>query len=243
MRFIVNSAYAIVRGMKNEAVPQRNILYPAATAVLLSLLAICLLTSGAGSAAAAKKKVIGNDGRVYACYKVAGKPQGAVRLVPRSGKCRRGERKVSWSVQGPAGTQGSAGQVGSAVAGGAAGNGTTGVVALETKVLELSTELAVLKGILDGVDNEALTKALATVGGITNADLTGALGKLSGISGTDLQEAVGSVPAVQLLCGQADTLTDTFNALRTGIGNIEVLGIKLPIGGLPGALTEFTCQP
>jgi len=52
---------------------------------------------------------------------------------------------------------------------------------------------------------------------------------------------LGGRPAC--LCGQADTLTDTLNALRAGIGNIEVLGIKLPIGGLPGALTEFTCQP
>jgi hypothetical protein len=48
---------------------------------------------------------------------------------------------------------------------------------------------------------------------------------------------------MQLLCGQADTLTETLNALRLGIGNIEVLGIKLGVGTLPAALTEFTCQP
>ena len=75
-------------------------------------------------------------------------------------------------------------------------DGSSGVIALKTKVLKLSTELDVLKGILDGGDNEALSKALATV-----------------------------------------------NALRAGIGNIEVLGVKRPIGGLPGVLTEFTCEP
>lgn len=235
MRFMTNKDSCILFDMKNEAVPQRNILYPAVTAVLLSLMAFCLLVTGASSALAAKKKLVGKDGRVYACYRVAGKPKGDVRLVAKKAKCRRGERKVSWGVAGPQGPQGQSGSSGSGGATGASGadgsngsSGVSGVVALETQVLKLSAEVDVLKGILEGVDNETLTKGLATVKGITNADL---------------QETIAAVPAVQLLCGQTDTLTDTFNALRLGIGNIEILGVKLPIGGLPGALTEFTCEP
>lgn len=215
-----------------------------ALTVLVALLAICLCAVGAESANAAKKLVVGKDGRIYACYRATGKPKGNLRLTTKQGKCRRGERKVNWGVTGPSGSQGSTGQTGTSGSGGSSGtDGSAAVIALESKLLNLKAEVDLLKGVLSGVDNDALSKALATVKGITNTDLTGVLGKLSGISGTDLQEAVGSVPAVQLLCGQADTLTDTFNALRTGIGTIEVLGVKLPIGGLPGALTAFTCEP
>lgn len=234
--------------MENKAVPHQS-KYVLASA-LFALVAICSLSLWAGSAAAAKR-VVGKDGRIYACYKTAGKSSGAVRLVPKAKKCRRGERKLNWSVSGPAGSQGAQGQGGATGADGSAGSnggagsngtsGASGVVKLESQLLALSTEVDALKGILAGVDNDALTEALATVNGITNSDLTGVLGKLSGITGTDLQEAVGAVPAVQALCGQSDTLTDALNALRLGIGNIEVLGVKLPIGGLPGALTEFTC--
>jgi hypothetical protein len=216
--------------MKNEAVPQENRPQWPVLAVLLSLGAFCFCALGVETAGAAKK-LVGKDGRVYACYRVAGKSKGAVRLVAKHGKCRRGERKVNWSVAGPSGSQGASGQTGAGAGGTSGGDGSSGasgVLALETKVLKLSTEVDALKGVLAGVDNEALTKALAAVKGVTN---------------TDLQEAVAAVPAVQLLCGQADTLTDTFNALRAGIGEIEVLGVKLPIGGLPGALTDFTCEP
>jgi hypothetical protein len=202
-------------------------MYLPVLAVLLSLAAVCFCTLGVETAAAARK-LVGKDGRVYACYRVAGKSKGDIRLVAKKGKCRRGERKLNWSVAGPTGSQGTSGTTAASGTSGADGSGASSVLALESKVLKLSTELDALKGILEGVDNEALTKALATVKGINNADL---------------QEAVAAVPAVQLLCGQADTLTDTFNALRAGIGNIEVLGVKLPIGGLPGTLTEFTCQP
>ncbi|HWJ42674.1 MAG TPA: collagen-like protein, partial [Solirubrobacterales bacterium] len=167
---------------------------------MAAVLAIaCLLAAGATQASAAKR-VVGKDGRIYACYKTAGKTSGAVRVVPKARKCRRGERKLNWSVAGPAGSQGAQGQsgsAGSAGSNGAAGsNGSSGasdVVKLESQLLSLSAEVDLLKGILDGVDNQALTKALATVDGITNTDLTGVLGKLNGITGTDLQEAVGAV--------------------------------------------------
>lgn len=239
----------ILRGMKNDAVPHRNYPYSAvlAGAMAAVLTIACLLALGATPASAAKR-VVGKDGRVYACYKTAGKQSGAVRIVPKSKKCRRGERKLNWSVAGPTGAQGQPAQSGGSGGSGANGSngsdgsaGASGIVKLESQLLSLSAEVDLLKGILSGVDNNALTKALDTVKGITNADLNGVLGKLEGVTGGELQEAVAAVPAVELLCGQADTLTDTLNALRLGIGNIEILGVKLPIGGLPGPLTEFTC--
>lgn len=47
----------------------------------------------------AKPRIV-KDGKIHACYKVKGKPRGALRVVKgRKGRCRRGERKVSWRVR------------------------------------------------------------------------------------------------------------------------------------------------
>lgn len=74
---------------------------------LLVAAALCAATI-VGEAGAAK--LVGKDGRVYACYKAKGKHKGAVRLVAKKGKCHKGEKKVSWSVAGPAGEKGSNGK-------------------------------------------------------------------------------------------------------------------------------------
>jgi hypothetical protein len=40
----------------------------------------------------------GKNGTIQACYRVKGKPKGALRVVPAQQRCKRGERKVVWSA-------------------------------------------------------------------------------------------------------------------------------------------------
>lgn len=198
---------------------------------LLAAAAICaaLLVGQAGGA------LVGKDGRVYACYKAKGKNKGAVRLVPKKGKCRKGERKVSWSATGPSGQSGENGQNGENGAGGEGGaggeKGTTGTQGLEKQVQSLTTKLTSLESVLKG---------------ITNTELLGALGKLQGVSGAGLQEAVAKVPVVNQLCGQASLLTTQSNALGTALGGFELGGtipplLKLITPMVPKPLETFTC--
>ena len=63
--------------------------------VLAAVLCLSLLVSSAGAA-----RLVGKDGRVYACYKTKGKAKGQVRLVAKRGKCHHGEKKVSWLGRG-----------------------------------------------------------------------------------------------------------------------------------------------
>lgn len=59
--------------------------------------AAILLACFAGSAAA--QGPVGKDGQIHACYRVKGKPRGELRVVPSAqARCRRGERKTTWSV-------------------------------------------------------------------------------------------------------------------------------------------------
>ena len=74
--------------------------------------AIALLMLAAASAAGATT--------IYAC---ANKKSGAMRIVSAKAKCRRGERKLSWSSAGPAGPAGAPGAPGAAGAPGANGVG------------------------------------------------------------------------------------------------------------------------
>ena len=69
----------------------------------------------AGAAAAVGAALVGgvvaigalpdSQGKINACYVKHGERQGAVRLLV-SGKCRSGEKKVSWNQQGPRGESG-----------------------------------------------------------------------------------------------------------------------------------------
>jgi hypothetical protein len=121
---------------------------------LIALFAgMALLLAGLVERAPAAK-MVGKDGKVYACYK----QKGHVRLIAKRGKCKRGERKVSWAARGPAGPQGSAGANGAVGATGPAGSSQ-----LEAKVTELTTRVEALEGVLEGVTSEALTDALANV--------------------------------------------------------------------------------
>ena len=163
----------------------------------------------AGEASAGR--IVGKDGVIHACYKAGGKGKGNIRLVAKRMHCRRNERKLQWSVRGPAGPGGANG-IGGAD-GQAGATGEAGKAGLESKVAELTTRVETLEGILKGVSNDSLTKAVA------------------------------AVPVVESVCEQTETLTGAFDALRSGIGNIEVLGVKLGVLALPGALGSYVCKP
>lgn len=144
--------------MDISAVPQRSArlglgAIAALVGVLLSL--VFLVTPSAGAS------LVGKDGKVYACYKVKGKAKGTMRLVARRAHCRRGERKATWSVAGPAGQAGAAGQAGSP---GPPGEpGPSGEKALETRVTELTEEVEVLQAKLAGISGLELQNAVAAV--------------------------------------------------------------------------------
>jgi len=195
---------------------------------LVVVTALCAaLVAGAGGAT-----IVSKNGRIYACYKTKGKAKGAVRLIPKSGHCKKGSKKISWSVAGPAGESGQSGENGSNGEGGAAGEtGAAGTKGLEQKVSALTSKVSSLESVLKG---------------ITNTELLGTLSKLNGISGSQLQEAVSSVVKVNALCDQAKTLTGQSNALGEALGGLKLLGNLPPLElkpslPIPAPLSTFAC--
>jgi hypothetical protein len=205
---------------------------------LIGLLSLALTTSALAAPA------IGAGGQIGACYKSKGKAKGAMRVVPAGKKCRRGERKLAWSVAGPqgapgaqgsAGSQGPAGTPGTPGASGADGaNGVPGtaVLGLETQVASLTLQVEALENILNGVTNNDLTGVLDTLDGLTNAELLG---------------AVGAVPVLKTVCGQVSGLVSQSNLLGGSVGSLvtTLTGTLLgPIFGTvdpPDALDPFAC--
>lgn len=110
--------------------------------VALLVGATLLLAGLAESTAAAR--VVGKDGTLYACYRVKGKPKGAVRLVAKNAHCKGSERKVKWAmfggpvVPGAPGAQGPVGQTGATGPAGDAGQ----ITALTERVEVLESTLA-----------------------------------------------------------------------------------------------------
>jgi hypothetical protein len=201
-------------------------------AVALALLAAAALCAAVvvGEASGA---LIGKDGHVYACYKAKGKRKGAVRLVPKKGKCRKGEKKVSWSAAGPTGETAENGQNGENGVGGEGGvggeKGTAGTQSLEKQVQSLTSKVTSLESVLKG---------------ITNTELLGALGKLQGVSGTGLQEAVAKVPIVNMLCAQSTKLSEQSNAMGQVFEGLSILGgigLEIAVPQLPAELPKFGC--
>jgi hypothetical protein len=200
--------------------------------LVLALLAAAALCAALIVGEASAAKLVGKDGKVYACYKAKGKRKGAVRLVAKKGKCHKGEKKVSWSVTGPSGENGTGGENGTAGEGGAGGEkGATAAQGLEKQVQSLTGKVTQLESVLKG---------------ITNTELLGALGKLQGVSGAGLQEAVAKVPVVNTLCKQSSLLTTQANALGTALGGFELGGTIPPLLDLitpmvPKPLESFSC--
>ncbi len=256
--------------MREKAVFQRRISRQGTSLALAPLVLVVLLVAGlTGSASAAQ--VVGKDGRVYACYKAKGKQKGSVKLVAKKARCGKKERKVSWAVAGPQGPQGAAGAAGAAGLTGPGGPaGATGPQGAPgpgsgTQVGELLTRIEVLEGTLDGVTNDALTKALATVNGITNAELNALLDGLPTLESTvtglgntvtglssdlgEIDTAVGGLTTqVGALCSQAGTLTDQVNGVRNSLNTLitNLLGsiVSVVLGSQPtppAALPAFSC--
>lgn len=128
-----------------------NVFLAAALAASLSLFAWI------GEATA--RPLVGKDGKIHACYKVKGKPRGALRVVKsRKARCRRGERKVAWTVVGAGGQAGPSGAHGSQGSPGASVQGAAGapspalldqIDSLTTRVDSLEARLTAVEALCD----------------------------------------------------------------------------------------------
>jgi hypothetical protein len=196
---------------------------------LLALCAFVVLTSAPASAAS----LIGKDGKIHACYKAKGKAKGTLRVVRSAkAKCPKRWKKVSWYASGPAGPQGAAGSPGAAGETGTNGsNGLPGTPAtatvvkgLEDKVTELLNKVTSLETVLNGINNQQLKEAIASI-----ADVKA------------LETTVGS------LCAQSSTLTSQLNAVESALGGLSLNTVLTTLGGvlnipaLPGPLSSFSC--
>lgn len=149
---------------------------------LASLAAGALLLTCLADRAAARGPV-GRDGKIHACYRVKGKPKGALRVVRSArARCRRGERKTSWSVAGSpaAASQGAQGQAG------ASGSGDGDEAALKAQISALALRVEALESTLRGVceQTEELTSQ-------SNA----LLGFIDALDALDLLSLPGALPA------------------------------------------------
>jgi hypothetical protein len=248
--------------MNSNAVSQTSL--KAGFLVIPLAAAMLLACFGATATAAAP---VGQDGQIHACYRVKGKPKGSLRVVPSAkARCRRGERKVTWSVAGSAGQTGTSGQSGTGGGGngqagqpGATGSPSGNEAVLQSKIANLNLKLEGLEGVLDGITHGDLLGALGTLNGVNNAKLLGAVNAVQGLDNTKLTdavnavtgldhtkltEAVDSLPAIDSLCTQASSLTGGINSLGLGVKGISVLGLpglSLNTSALPTALDPFTC--
>lgn len=114
----------------------------------LALPLTALLILLASALAAPAHKIVGQDGKIHACYKVKGKPRGALRAVRGRAKCRRGERKVAWAVGGPAAQTGATGATGAA---GSPGADAPTVAALSERIDALTARVEKLEGVVAAV--------------------------------------------------------------------------------------------
>jgi hypothetical protein len=195
----------------------------------LALCAFVLFTSSPASAAS----LVGKDGQIHACYKAKGKGKGSLRVV-RSAKvkCPKKWKKVSWYASGPAGQQGASGSPGGSGETGTNGsNGLPGTPAtatvvkgLENKVTELLNKVTSLETVLNGINNQQLKEAIASI-----ADVKA------------LESVVGS------LCSQSSTLTSQLNSVESAFGGLKLNAVLTTLGGLlevptlPGPLSSFSC--
>ncbi len=210
--------------MNSNAAPQAGL---KARFILVGLAAAAMLLAlFVGSSAAAGP--VGKDGTIHACYRVKGKPKGAMRVVPVKARCKRGERKVAWSSVGQGGQSGAAGQAGAAGGGQQGQTGSDGSspneVALKTQISSLNVKVDDLEKILEGVTHGDLVGTLATLDGVTNPELLG---------------AIGSVPLLEDVCGQTEELTGRSDAI---LGLLDTLDLANLLS-IPSALPTFDVCP
>jgi hypothetical protein len=173
---------------------------------------------------AAARGPVGKDGQIHACYRVKGKPKGALRVVKSArARCRRGERKATWLVAAPPGAT-SQGAQGAQGQGGAGVSATGDEAALKAQIGALSLKVEALEGILQG---------------ITNGDLMGLLATLNGVTNPELLSAIGAVPLVEEVCGQTEELTGRSNALLGLLDTLDVANLL----SIPSVLPTFDVCP
>ncbi len=222
--------------MKNHDVSPA-LVHPRPVSLFLFAL-VTLLLAGLVETAAARP-LIGKDGRIHACYKVKGKPRGTLRVVPGARThCRRGERKVAWTVAGAVGAAGGSGAAGAL--GSQGSQGTPGQGGAQGAVSSTVTEqIGSLSSRVDSLE--------ATLLGI-DTDLDGVLSTLQDVDNDELKDAVAALPSVESLCIQSEQLAEQVNLLQDVVGGLglepalEVIGL-LEIPELPDELEEdeFGC--
>jgi hypothetical protein len=183
----------------------------------LTLLGALLLLAWTSQAAAAAP-LVAKDGRIHACYKAKGRAKGTLRVVRNAKvRCPRGWKKAAWNAggsSGAAGENGGSGAPGESGAGGTAGaNGS--VASLESKVSELLSKVKSLEGILAGVSNGQLLKAIT------------------------------AASAVETLCAQTVKLNEQTTSLGGSTAALNtvldtVIPLFVPVA-VPAALPPFAC--
>ncbi|CAB4878643.1 unannotated protein [freshwater metagenome] len=150
-----------------------------ALAALIACAALAMLTPPAQSATAKK---------IYACQKKKG---GTLRIVTKSKKCRKTEKKISWNVAGPKGSTGTQGAAGpSAVR--FSGTGGTGGVLSSNTIASFS---------LGGVDFEVrcANVLFANVVGLFAKSASAATSTASGIQQKDLADTTKVLPLFKVV--------------------------------------------
>lgn len=117
---------------------------------------VALILSATGlllaSTATATAIPLAKDGKVHACYRVKGKPKGAVRIVHGSRThCRRGERKIAWTRAAVPGAQGASGQQGAAGPSPNEAALKAEIATLRESVDALSARLLAVEGVVEAV--------------------------------------------------------------------------------------------
>lgn len=170
--------------------------------------AAAMLLLGLGSTASAAP--VGKDGKIHACYRVKGKPKGVVRVVRSArARCRRGERKVAWSVSGSAGQPGAVGQAGQP---GSSSGGGANEAALKAQVGALSLRVETLEGILQGITNADLLSAVSSLPLLEplceqSSAVTEQLNSLQGVvGGLGLEGVLGGLLTIPPLPEEVDPL-------------------------------------
>ncbi len=129
--------------MNPIAAPHVSVKAPVALLVATAIFLIAMV----GTAGAAPP--VGKDGKIHACYRVKGKPKGTLRVVPDQ-RCKRGERKVVWSISGASGQAGANGQAGTTADGqqgqsGSNGSNGSNEATLKTEIAGLELKVATSK--------------------------------------------------------------------------------------------------
>jgi hypothetical protein len=191
---------------------------------LASLAAVAMLLACLAGSAAAQGPV-SKDGQIHACYRVKGKPKGALRVVSSARThCRRGERKTAWSAASSSNSIAGGGSQGTQGQSGANGSAGSDEAALKAQIGALTLKVQALEGVLQG---------------ITNGDLTGMLATLNGVTNPELLSAIGSVPLVEEVCSQTEELTGRSNSLLGLLDTLDALNVL----SLPAVLPAFNVCP